>query len=93
MTFFEMTVDAEQKRFILFAGQADASAQVFQQPLRAAGLQPDAICEVKLVGPADGGTTHLSGAFLSFDGLRLPKAAPASMTVVEATRIGAADNA
>jgi len=106
--FAEMTVDADRNRFILFAGQAGASAQIFLRPLRAAGLQPDAIYDVKLVNPedvsrranrlivndlADGGTTRLSGAFLMSSGLRLPNAAPASMTVVEGTRIGAANNA
>lgn len=104
----EMTVDANADRFILFAGQAGASAQIFQRPLILAGLDPEAIYEVKLVNPedvsrranrrivndlADGGTTRLSGAFLMSSGLRLPNTAPASMTVVEGTRIGAVNNA
>lgn len=102
--FAEMTVDARADRFILFAGQAGASAQIYQRPLRAAGLQADAIYEVKLVNPEDvsrranrrivnalpgGGTMRLSGSFLMNNGLRLPNAAPASMTVVEGNLIHA----
>ena len=101
--FAEMTVDAAANRFILFAGQAGASAQIFQRPLRAAGLDPDAIYEIRLVNPEDvsrranrrivnvlpdGGTMRLSGAFLMTNGVRLPNSAPASMTVVEGRRIG-----
>jgi len=37
----------------------------------------------------EGGTMRLSDAFLMTSGLRLPNAAPASMTVVETYRIGA----
>ncbi|AKI01691.1 alpha-galactosidase [Hoeflea sp. IMCC20628] len=104
--FAEMTVDAGADRFILFAGQAGASAQIFQRPLIAAGLDPDAVYEIKLVNPEDvsrranrrivnalpdGGTVQLSGAFLMNQGLRLPNAQPASMTVIEGHRIGAGD--
>ncbi|KJS18865.1 MAG: alpha-galactosidase, partial [Hoeflea sp. BRH_c9] len=104
--FAEMTVDSHANRFILFAGQAGASAQIFQRPLRAAGLDPDALYEVKLVNPEDvspranrrivnalasGGTERLSGAFLMHHGLRPPNAQPASMTVIEGRRIGAGD--
>tara|TARA_R110002020_G_scaffold96186_10_gene230552 strand:+ start:2216 stop:4369 length:2154 start_codon:yes stop_codon:yes gene_type:complete len=102
--FAEMTVDADKTRFILFAGQAGASAQIFPRPLRAAGLDPEAIYEIRLVNPEDvsrranrrivntlpdGGTMRLSGALLMTIGLRLPNAAPASMTVVEGTRLAA----
>ncbi|MDP3525993.1 MAG: alpha-galactosidase [Hoeflea sp.] len=105
--FAEMTVNPEKSRFILFAGQAGASVQISQRPLVAAGLEPDAIYEVRLVNPEDvsrranrrivnalpgGGTMCLSGAFLMTSGLRLPNAAPASMTVVEGYRIGAGAN-
>ena len=104
--FAEMTVDSGANRFILFAGQAGASAQIFQRPMRAAGLDPDAVYEIKLVNPEDvsrranrrivnalpdGGTVRLSGAFLMNQGLRLPNAQPASMTVIEGRRIGAGD--
>ncbi|MCY0093955.1 alpha-galactosidase [Hoeflea ulvae] len=51
--FAEMTVDSGADRFILFAGQAGASAQIFQRPLIAAGLDPDAVYEIKLVNPED----------------------------------------
>ncbi|MDF1606754.1 alpha-galactosidase [Hoeflea sp. YIM 152468] len=98
----EMTVDTEANRFILFAGQAGASAQIAQRPLRAAGLDPDAIYQIALVNPEDvneranrrivnafgnGGSERLSGAFLMNHGVRLPNAVPASMTVIEGRRI------
>lgn len=104
--FAEMTVNSGADRFVLFAGQAGASAQIFQRPMRAAGLDPDAVYEIKLVNPedvsrranrrvvnalVDGGTVRLSGAFLMNQGLRLPNAQPASMTVIEGRRIGAGD--
>tara|TARA_R110002020_G_scaffold136630_25_gene304905 strand:+ start:2206 stop:4359 length:2154 start_codon:yes stop_codon:yes gene_type:complete len=99
----EMTVGAGANRFILFAGQAGASAQIFPRPLRAAGLDPQAIYELKLVNPEDisrranrrivnalpdGGSVRLSGAFLMTHGLRLPNSQPASMTVIEGNRTG-----
>jgi alpha-galactosidase len=100
--FAEMTVDGAADRFILFAGQAGASEQIYRRPVVAAGLDPDAVYEIRLVNPEDvsplanrrmvntlanGGTMQLSGAFLVSHGLRLPNAVPASMTVVEGQRI------
>ncbi|WP_152009849.1 alpha-galactosidase [Hoeflea sp. EC-HK425] len=100
--FAEMTVDGAADRFILFAGQAGASEQIYRRPLVAAGLDPDAVYEIRLVNPEDvsplanrrmvntlanGGTMQLSGAFLMSHGLRLPNAVPASMTVLEGQRI------
>ena len=97
-----MTVDSGANRFILFAGQAGASQQIFQRPLRAAGLDPDAIYEITLVNPEDvsaranrrivnalghGGSERLSGAFLMNHGFRLPNPVPASMTVIEGRRL------
>ena len=79
-----------------------ASEQIYRRPLIAAGLDPDAVYEIRLVNPedvsplanrrmvnafAEGGTMRLSGAFLMSHGLRLPNAVPASMTVVEGQRI------
>jgi len=100
--FAEMTVGTDANRFILFAGQAGASSQIFQRPLRAAGLDADAIYEIRLINPEDvseranrrvvnalpaGETERLSGAFLMQHGVRLPNAVPASMTVIEGRRI------
>ena len=100
--FAEMRVDSGANRFILFAGQAGASSQIFQRPLRAAGLDAEAIYEIRLVNPEDvskranrravnalpgGGTERLSGAFLMQHGLRLPNAVPTSMTIIEGRRI------
>ena len=105
--FAEMTVDSDANRFILFAGQAGASAQILPRPLRAAGLDPAAIYQVRLVNPEDvsrranrravnslheGGTMRVSGAFLMNEGLRLPNAQPASMTVIEGCRTGEGDH-
>lgn len=98
----EMTVDAGANRFVLFSGQAGASVQISRRPLRAAGLDPDAIYEIRLINPEDvshlanrrivnalgtGGSERLSGAFLMNHGVRLPNAVPASMTVIEGRRI------
>lgn len=100
--FAEMTVDADADRFILFAGQAGASKQIFQRPLRAAGIDPDAIYKITLINREDvsplanrrvvnslpgGGAERLSGTFLMNHGVRLPNAVPASMTVIEGRKI------
>jgi len=99
--FAEMTVDANADRFILFAGQAGASSQIFRRPLRAAGLDPTALYEVSLVNPEDVSSLanrrmvrgpdappqRLSGAFLMEHGIRLSNAVPASMSVMEGRRI------
>jgi len=99
--FAEMTVDADADRFILFAGQAGASKQIFRRPLRVAGLDPAALYEICLVNPEDvsplanrrmvrspdAEPQRLSGAFLMEHGIRLPNAVPASMTVMEGRRL------
>ena len=99
--FAEMTVDTDADRFILFAGQAGASSQIFRRPLRAAGLDPTALYEISLINPEDvsplvnrrmvrgqdASPQRLSGAFLMEHGMRLPNAVPASMTVIEGRRI------
>jgi len=105
--FAEMTVDSDANRFILFAGQAGASPQIFQRPLRAAGLDPDAIYEINLANPEDvseranrrivsalatGGSERMSGTFLMNHGIRLPNTVPASMTVIEGRRVAPEDH-
>ena len=100
--FAEMTVDSDASRFILFAGQAGASSQIFARPLRLNALDPEGVYEIRLVNPedvsrlanrrivnalAEGGSERLSGAFLMSQGLRLPNAVPSSMTVVEGRKI------
>ncbi len=101
--FAEMTVDDDGSRFVLFCGQSGASRQIFRRPLRAAGLDPDALYELRLVNPEDvsaranrsilnschlGETQVLSGAFLMSHGLPLPNAMPESMMVVDGRRTG-----
>ncbi|MGJ8572629.1 MAG: alpha-galactosidase [Hoeflea sp.] len=104
--FAEMTVDPQANRFILFAGQAGASPQIFRRPLRAAGLDANALYEISLVNPEDvspfanrsmvrgpdAPPQRLSGAFLMEHGFRLPNAVPASMTVIEGRRVASKDH-
>ena len=91
----EAQVAPDASRFILFAGQAEASEQTLPRPLRLAGLDPAALYEVRLANPEDAppqsrgpvalreGPLTLSGAALMAHGLRLPVAWPATMWVVE----------
>lgn len=104
--FAEMIVDPSANRFILFAGQAGASPQIFRRPLRAAALDTNALYEISLVNPEDvsplanrrmvggpeGPPQQLSGAFLMEHGFRLPNAVPASMTVIEGRRVASKDH-
>ena len=85
-------------RFVVFAGQAEASAQALPRPLRLAGLEGRALYEVRLLNPEDAppqsrgpvalreGPLTLSGAALMGQGLRLPVAWPATMWVLEGRR-------
>jgi alpha-galactosidase len=101
--FGEIHVDDKADRFILFKGQAGASAQIASRPLCLAGLDPEANYEIVLVNPEDvtpklnrytaiafatGEAVRLSGRALMQSGLRLPNAFPATMYVVEGQRLG-----
>ena len=96
----EVQVARDGARFVVFAGQAEASEQTLPRPLRLAGLDPAASYELRLANPEDAppqsrgpvalrrGPLRLSGAALMAHGLRLPVAWPATMWVVEGRRLG-----
>lgn len=95
----EVQVAADGGRFVLFAGQAEAPAQILPRPLRLAGLDPAARYRLRLANPEDiprpsrgpnalkSGELVLSGAALAGQGVQLPVAWPATMWVVEGERI------
>ena len=94
----EMMVSAAKDRFVLFAGQAAASARSSVRPIRLTGLKPDARYRLCLVNPeefrrnlnrdfkppylSDGGLV-LSGTALMQAGIHLPIATPATMWAVD----------
>jgi alpha-galactosidase len=94
----EMQLAREGGRFVVFAGQAAASAQILPRPLRLAGLDPAARYRVALANPEDAprqsrgpnalkaGPLVLSGQALMGLGLALPVAWPGTMWVVEGER-------
>jgi alpha-galactosidase len=95
----EMQLAADGSRFVVFAGQAEASQQILPRPLRLAGLEPAARYQLTLHNPQDRppqsrgpnalktGALTLSGAALMSAGITLPVAWPATMWVVEAIRL------
>jgi alpha-galactosidase len=95
----EMQLVADGHRFVLFAGVGAAMVQALPRPLALSGLDPDATYRVRLVNPEDAprqsrgpvalkdGDLTLSGRALMTRGLVLPVAWPATMWVVEGTRL------
>ncbi len=95
----EVQVASGGGRFVLFAGQAETSVQILPRPLRLTGLDPAARYTVTLKNPEDAppqsrglaalktGPLTLMGACLMQQGLMLPVAWPATMWVVEGTRV------
>ncbi|MEY4984782.1 MAG: hypothetical protein RIR62_3048, partial [Pseudomonadota bacterium] len=95
----EMQLAADGGRFVLFAGVGAAMVQALARPLPLAGLDPDATYRVRLVNGGDAprqsrgpvalkeGDLTLSGRALMTRGLVLPVAWPATMWVVEGTRL------
>jgi alpha-galactosidase len=95
----ELQLAADGTRFVVFAGQNAASAQILPRPLRLTGLDPAARYRVRLVNPHDApkqsrgpcalksGPLTLTGAALMQAGLQLPIAWPATMYVVEGERL------
>ncbi|MBI1417540.1 MAG: alpha-galactosidase [Limimaricola sp.] len=95
----EMQLAADGARFVVFAGQATASAQILPRPLRLAGLDPAARYRITLRNPEDAprhsrgpvalksGPLMLSGRALMSGGLTLPVAWPATMWVLEGERL------
>ncbi len=95
----EVQVAVDGGRFVLFAGQADTSAQILPRPLQLTGLEPLATYRVALRNKADlprqsrgpnalkSGALTLTGQYLMSHGLTLPLAWPATMWVVEGLRV------
>jgi alpha-galactosidase len=95
----EMQIAADGARFVLFAGQSEASAQILPRPLRLTALDPQARYRVTLRNAADRprqsrgpnalktGPLVLTGQALMGQGLTLPVAWPATMWVVEGERL------
>jgi alpha-galactosidase len=95
----EIQIARDGDRFVVFAGQAAASETSLPRPLRLAGLDPAARYRVALRNPEGAppqsrgtpalktGPLTLSGAHLMARGLSLPVAWPATMWVIEGTRL------
>ncbi len=84
---------------MVFAGKAATSAQIAPRPLRLTRLDPQAQYRIDLVNRTDAprlsrgtmalkdGELILSGAYLMHHGVTLPWNYPATMWVIEGTRI------
>jgi alpha-galactosidase len=95
----EIQIAADGSRFVTFAGQGTMSRQILPKPLRLTGLDPAALYRITLVNPEDRapqsrgqtalktGPLTLSGQALMSKGLMLPLAWPATMWVIEGTRL------
>lgn len=95
----EMQLAADGHRFVVFAGVVAATVQALPRPLPLTGLDPDATYRVRLVNREDAprqsrgavalkeGDLTLSGRALMTRGVTLPVAWPATMWVVEGTRL------
>lgn len=95
----EIQIARDGGRFVAFAGQAAAGAQILPRPLRLTGLDPAARYRLHLVNPEDAPpqsrgpvalrdrALELSGQALMAQGLMLPLAWPATMWVVEGARL------
>ena len=95
----EVQIAADGGRFVAFAGVGQAIVQQLPRPLRLTGLDPAALYRVHLVNPEDAppqsrgqlalksGDLTLTGAALMGQGINLPVAWPATMWVIEGTRL------
>ena len=95
----EMQLSRDGARFILTAGQAETSAQILPRPLRLTGLNSAAKYCVTLKNPEIAakhsrgpnalkkGPLTLSGQYLMTHGITLPAQWPATIFVVEGTRL------
>ncbi len=95
----EVQIAADGGRFVVFAGQAEASVQTLPRPLRLTGLDAAARYRVALRNPEDAakhsrgpvalrkGALVLTGAALMQQGVMLPVAWPATMWVIEGERL------
>ncbi len=95
----EIQIAADGSRFVLFAGRVATSAQALPRPLRLAGLEPGARYRLRLLNPEDrppqgrgapallDGPVEASGAALMAVGISLPWSWPATMWMVDGTRL------
>jgi alpha-galactosidase len=95
----EIQIAADGSRFVAFAGQTDAMIHQLTKPLMLTGLDPDARYHVTLKNRADAAWPSrgplplkaedltLSGRALMSKGVLLPIAWPATMWVLEGTRV------
>jgi alpha-galactosidase len=95
----EMQISKDGSRFVVFAGQAETSAQILPRPVRLTGLDPNASYSVTLINPEDAprqsrgpnalksAALTLTGQALMSRGLLLPVAWPATMWVVEGRKL------
>ena len=95
----EQQIAADGHRFVVFAGHHAASEQIAPRPLPLTGLDPQARYRITLVNRAEAPTLSrgaqaiktgpliLSGAWLMEHGVNLPWSFPATIWVLEGTRI------
>ena len=95
----EMQIAVDGSRFILTAGQSETSLQILPRPLRLTGLDPAAQYKITLKNPEVAakhsrgpnalkiGPLTLSGQYLMTQGILLPAGWPATIFVVEGTRL------
>ena len=95
----EQQIAANGHRFVVFAGRHAASEQIAPRPLPLTGLDPQARYRITLVNRAEAPTLSrgtqaiktgpliLSGAWLMEHGVNLPWSFPATIWVLEGTRI------
>ena len=95
----EMLLAADGSRFILTAGQSETSTQILPRPLRLTGLDPAARYKITLKNAEDAARQSrgpnalktapltLSGQYLMTQGISLPAQWPATIFIVEGTRL------
>ena len=95
----EMHITADRSRFAAFIGKSATSAQILPRPIRLAELDPNASYRVELANrdaavrlsrgsmALKDGPLALSGRFLVSKGLTLPWSYPASLWVIEGSRL------
>ena len=95
----EMQLAEDGDRFVVFAGKIETSAQIAPRPLRLTRLTPGTMYRIELVNRNDAPTLSrgdpklksdpiaVSGAYLMNHGLTLPWSFPATMWVIEGSRM------
>lgn len=95
----EIQISKSGDRFVVFAGQNASTQQILPRTLRFTGLDPDAIYAINLKNPEDkaphsrgpaalkSSSLTLSGRALMSKGINLPIAWPATMWVIEGTKV------